>query len=311
MDEKVKNKKKSKKIIIIIAIIIALILIIPIPNKLKDGGTVEYTSLTYKVTKFHRLNKNAQTGYDDGTEIKILGIQVYNDFAETLKVEVNANEVENVSMTIKEGTLTNMGATLIITDTNEKKHGYDEWFRIDKKIDNGWEETKVINYDYVVNAIAYTIGDNGIAEIKVNWKELYGELPQGKYRIVKKLNGDKYSCIQTEFEIKNENSDEVEDKYDAKIKNISQYNGRTTILIEGLDSNDINHRGEFEFSIQNDTKILCIDPNNPISSSYGETDISSLKEGQSVSIISTGEVLESYPAQLTKVTRIIILNNEV
>src|SRR5574344_92094 len=179
MSENIKDKKKSKKIIIIVMVVILLALLIPIPQYLRDGGTVEYTALTYKVTKFHRLNENATTGYDDGTEIKILGIQVYNDFTKSLNVTVTANTVENVSMSIKEGTLTNTGATIIITDTNTTKHGFDEWFRIDKKTDNGWEETKIINYDYTVNAIAYTIGENGVAELKVNWKDLYGELEKG------------------------------------------------------------------------------------------------------------------------------------
>ena len=40
-------------------------------------------------------------------------------------------------------------------------------------------------------------------------------------------------------------------------------------------------------------------------------EISDLKEGQNVSITSTGEVLESYPAQLTEVTKIIVLENEL
>lgn len=35
-------------------------------------------------------------------------------------------------MTIKEGTLTNEGATVIITDKNEKKYDYSKWFIIEK-----------------------------------------------------------------------------------------------------------------------------------------------------------------------------------
>lgn len=201
MSENIKEKGKSKKIIIIVMVIILLALLIPIPQYLRDGGTVEYKALAYTITKFHRINQDALTGYDDGTEIKILGIQVYNDFVETLHVTVEANTVENVSMSIKEGTLTNTEATIIITDTNANKHGFDEWFRIDKKTDNGWEEAKILNYDYIVNAIAYTIGENGVAELKVNWKDLYGELEKGQYRMVKKLNGDRFSTIQVEFEI--------------------------------------------------------------------------------------------------------------
>lgn len=99
-----------------------------------------------------------------------------------------------------------------------------------------------------------------------------------------------------------QNEDTIGDVFNAKIKEIREHNGMTTILIEGLETNDINHRGEFDFSIDNDTELLW---NNT------KIEISDLKEGQNVSITSTGEVLESYPAQLTEVTKIIVLEDEL
>ena len=99
-----------------------------------------------------------------------------------------------------------------------------------------------------------------------------------------------------------QNEDTIGDVFNAKIKEIRENNGITTILIEGLETNDINHRGDFDFSIDNDTELLW---NNT------KIEVSDLKEGQDVSITSTGEVLESYPAQLTKVTKIIVLEDEL
>lgn len=92
------------------------------------------------------------------------------------------------------------------------------------------------------------------------------------------------------------------DVFNAKIKEIKEYNGITTVLIEGIESNDINYRGEFDFSIDNDTELL-----------WKETkiELSSLKEGQNVSITSMGEVLESSPAKLTKVIKVVVLDNEL
>ena len=49
---------------------------IPIPVKIKDGGSVEYKAILYKYTKIHRLNEQSSTGYEDGWELKILGIKV-------------------------------------------------------------------------------------------------------------------------------------------------------------------------------------------------------------------------------------------
>lgn len=92
------------------------------------------------------------------------------------------------------------------------------------------------------------------------------------------------------------------DVFYARIKEIREYNGITTVLINGIESNDINHRGEFDFSINSDTELLWKNI---------KIELSDLKEGQNVSITSTGEVLERYPAKLTRVTRVIVLDNEL
>ena len=99
------------------------------------------------------------------------------------------------------------------------------------------------------------------------------------------------------------NSEQNEaDVFYATVEKITEYNGITTVLVKGLDINDINHRGEYDFSIDDDTKLL-----------WHGTEIkkSDLKEGQNISITSTGEVLERYPAGLTKVTKVIVLDDEL
>ena len=73
----------KKKILTIITIIIALILLIPIPMHLKDGGTIEYRALLYKVSKVHSLASLEEMGdgkeYNVGIIIEILGFEIYND----------------------------------------------------------------------------------------------------------------------------------------------------------------------------------------------------------------------------------------
>ena len=49
-------KKNKKKLTIILIALVVLILVFPIyRGTVKDGGTQEYTALTYKVIKWHRL----------------------------------------------------------------------------------------------------------------------------------------------------------------------------------------------------------------------------------------------------------------
>lgn len=79
----------KKKVITIVIIIIALILLFPIPMKLKDGGSIKFQALLYSVTKYHKLDHNAEDGYVDGIGIEILGMEVYNS---TEKTNNNINE---------------------------------------------------------------------------------------------------------------------------------------------------------------------------------------------------------------------------
>ena len=50
--------------------------LIPIPMKLKDGGSVEYKAILYEVKKYHTINTESTKGYDDGLKIKILGLSL-------------------------------------------------------------------------------------------------------------------------------------------------------------------------------------------------------------------------------------------
>lgn len=74
--------KKKKVYIVIIVAILCLILLFPIPMHLKDGGTVEYKALLYKVTNVHSLAsmEDMVNGkeYNEGTIIEILGFEIYN-----------------------------------------------------------------------------------------------------------------------------------------------------------------------------------------------------------------------------------------
>ncbi len=69
----------KKAVVIIIFAVVMAILLIPVPLHLKDGGTVVYQAVLYSVSDVHSLNPDKPDGYDDGTIIRILGIEVYNN----------------------------------------------------------------------------------------------------------------------------------------------------------------------------------------------------------------------------------------
>ena len=75
-------------------------MLVPIKNRLKDGGSIEYKAILYKYTKIHRLSERSATGYEDGWELKILGKHaggVINTYVETIPIQVVKNELEEAN----------------------------------------------------------------------------------------------------------------------------------------------------------------------------------------------------------------------
>jgi uncharacterized membrane protein len=119
-------------------------------------------------------------------------------------------EVEGITMTIKEGTLTDKGATVIIKDTNAPGtyiHG--QSFRIDKKEKGKWITPKTTDNNCAFNSMAYHVDKNGYLEFNQNWDCMYSSLEKGTYRLVKytflqrdiPISEDEHKYFSVEFTI--------------------------------------------------------------------------------------------------------------
>lgn len=75
----------KKKLTIVVIIIVALLLLIPKQYGLLDGGTIKYCTILYTVTNYHRIKAD---GYIVGTEIKVLGITVYDNTTFKTRIEL-------------------------------------------------------------------------------------------------------------------------------------------------------------------------------------------------------------------------------
>lgn len=153
-----------KKVIILLCIILAIIIIIVGILYFKNNG------------------------------LSFLNSNIKND----VNIEENG-DVENasdISMVIKDGTLTPSGATVVLTNS----YGYDRWFRIDKEENGEWKEAETINDNYSFTAEGYLTNGNSEVEIPIDWTDLYGTLENGKYRIVKRafnnLNREEYVSVE-------------------------------------------------------------------------------------------------------------------
>lgn len=96
-------------------------------------------------------------------------------------------KINGIMLYFKENTLTKTSAILILKDLNEEEYWYGRWYRIDKLSGEEWIPLEIINEDYYgfqEDAILPN-QETGIIEFKLDWKLFYGELEDGRYRIVK------------------------------------------------------------------------------------------------------------------------------
>lgn len=77
--EKKNKMSNKKKLVVALCVIVMLVLFVPRVAILKDGGSKEFTALTYRITKVHSLNPvESEEEFTTGTIIEIFGREVYN-----------------------------------------------------------------------------------------------------------------------------------------------------------------------------------------------------------------------------------------
>lgn len=115
----------------------------------------------------------------------------------------NLNLAENITMKIKEGSLTNTGATVIITNlsSDENVNLINSEFKIDYKKNEKWYrlESKIKHEVTVMTGENVVDNKDNTYTQEINWERYYGKLDKGHYRIVKEVKTDLY--IAVEFDI--------------------------------------------------------------------------------------------------------------
>ena len=93
-----------------------------------------------------------------------------------------------VTMSIKEGTLTDTSATIILTNNSDKDFQYGNPYEIEIKKDGEWHKINA-ELDFTLPAFELKAGES--KEIKLSWKYGYGKLASGTYRIIKSISYEK------------------------------------------------------------------------------------------------------------------------
>ena len=106
-----------------------------------------------------------------------------NEFDVGDKSDIQISQ-SDITLAIKDGTLTNIGATLILKNNSDKLLHYDETYEIEIKQNGEWHK---INAELYFNEPLFEVEENKSKELELKWEYGYGKLPSGKYRIVKKV----------------------------------------------------------------------------------------------------------------------------
>jgi len=99
-----------------------------------------------------------------------------------------------VSISVKEKTLTNKGATFILENNTINTYTYGNPYFLEKKESGIWYELTPIN-DLFFTMPAYELKANETSEIEVNWEYGYGSLENGEYRLVKVITPENGSSF--------------------------------------------------------------------------------------------------------------------
>ena len=100
---------KNKKVIVRLIIVVMLLLFVPIPLHLKDGGTVVYRAVLYKLSINQKIAMDTtveteagtivESGHHVGWGIEFLGMEIFNNTKYVPDSQNYSDSLENISIT--------------------------------------------------------------------------------------------------------------------------------------------------------------------------------------------------------------------
>ena len=174
---------KSKKIIIGILIVLIIVVGIVVAYKIIEKSVTNRADFNFTV---ENISSSPVNTIDNGQ----------ND------TELNRN-TNNVTIEVDNTTISPESVTIIITDNNTEHFAWGIEFRVQKKVNEQWEDLEYVSDDLSWIDIAYEVNEDNQLTLKLDIEKYYGKLSNGIYRIVKPVYDNGYIDIYSnEFEIK-------------------------------------------------------------------------------------------------------------
>ena len=201
------NKKTVIVLVVIIVVLVAIIVYLLLNNGSKDNSSENNYSNTANFLA-NRTANVAKDGYvvidanNTNTSTSAYVDRYANLTTEQINKMIEERSMDNVSIAIKEGTLTKEGATIVVTDKNDYTYRYGEEFNIQKQEDGEWKDLQTKDM-YFLNDTNNLIREDRTTQIILNWKYKYGELEAGHYKLNLEVtqNDSSKATVSTEFDI--------------------------------------------------------------------------------------------------------------
>lgn len=286
----------KKKVITIVIIIIALILLFPIPMKLKDGGSIKFQALLYSVTKYHKLDHNAEDGYIDGIGIEILGMEIYNSIDTNDNIEKNGVQQLNATekVIIGHDKITNM---ILLDNFLDNTNQYNK----EKSSCRVEIVTYTIEGDEIITTLEYNKENNEFIVTKDNTRDEFAAEKDRKVE-TKKYSNDTYNL---EKRIKNNNIHLVLVNDETEI-NICVYDKE---LETNKDANS-STRSFFAKIVESNRKNIIVEPvedsqerktSDKFLIKLGDNNDEIYPIGTNVKITYNGDFAETYPVTINPI----------
>ena len=108
------------------------------------------------------------------------------DVGNVSDVEISNNN--GVTLSIKDDTLKNTGATFILKNDSDVDVEYGNPYEMEIKKDGEWHK---INVELNFTLPAFILKSKETKELELNWENGYGKLASGDYRIIKSIDVEK------------------------------------------------------------------------------------------------------------------------
>ena len=103
---------------------------------------------------------------------------------ENRKKDYELNSNPEITITLVEDTLTPTSVTVRIQDVSPKQNGYSSAFILQKYKEDNWQEVDPKQNIRITAPRIYYVDENHELFFTYKWEEYYGELEQGRYRLL-------------------------------------------------------------------------------------------------------------------------------